>query len=391
MYKVLWIDDQYKDAEMIQFAIEADNEGLILEGYPSFEEGFDALEKKLEHFDVILLDGLFFEKKGQEVGTEDESGIGMAIAKINELKSRKVFPWFVLSGKDKFTKGENSLLKANKANCFDKTNPADVVKLFEEMKSAACQQPEAQLKHKYADLLEICSDELLGAEHFSRLFTLIKHVENVEKLTNTEDMLNPIRKIIERMFTRMADRGIIPEAIISNKGWINGSSLFLANKHTDYAHLAEITPPLVSENVHRLLNIIQDASHGEGELKLKVDQYLKTAQSDFLFRSSVYLLFDLLLWFKEFMKSNLDKGINETRWKCKVSNGDWITGKVTRIAENGWGTFQPDNGHVTVSIPPQMVIDKRLNETDSIKIIAEPSPDGKKTFIKQLVMNHDQR
>jgi len=384
MYKVLWIDDQYKDAEMIQFAIEADNEGLILEGYPSFEEGFDALEKKLVHFDVILLDGLFFEKKGQEDGTEDESGIGMAIAKINELKSRKVFPWFVLSGKDKFTKGENSLLKANKANCFDKTNPADVVKLFEEMKLAASQQPEAQLKHKYADLLEICSDELLGAEHFSRFFTLIKHIENVEKLSNTEDMLNPIRKIIERLFIRMADRGIIPEAIISNKGWINGSSLFLANKHTDYEHLAEIIPPLVSENVYRLLNIIQDASHGEGELKLKVDQYLKTAQSDFLYRSSVYLLFDLLLWFKEFMENNLDKDTNKASWKSMVSNGDWITGTVTRIADNGWGTFQPDNAHATVSIPPKMVTDNRLNETDSIKIIAEPSPDGTKTFIRAI-------
>ena len=168
MYKVLWIDDQYKDAEMIQFAIEADNQGLILEGYPSFEEGFDALEKKLEHFDVILSDGLFFEKKGQEVGTEDESGIGMEIAKINELKSRKVFPWFVLSGKDKFTKGENSLLKANTAKCFDKTNPTEVVNLFEGMKSAASQQPDAQLKHKYADLLETCSGKLHGAEHFSR-------------------------------------------------------------------------------------------------------------------------------------------------------------------------------------------------------------------------------
>lgn len=384
MYKVLWIDDQYKDDEMIQFAIEADNEGLILEGYPSFEEGFEALERKLEHFDVILLDGLFFEKKGQEVGTEDESGIGMEIAKINELKSRKVFPWFVLSGKDKFTKGENSLLKANKAKCFDKTNPTDVVNLFEVMKSAASQQPDAQLKHKYADLLETCSGKLLGAEHFSRLFSLIKHIENIEKLTNTEDMLNPIRKIIERMFILMADRGIIPEAIISNKGWINGSSLFLANKHSDYEHLSEITPPLVSENIHRLLNIIQDASHGEGELKLKVDQYLKTAQSDFLYRSSVYLLFDLLLWFKEFMENNLDKDTNKARWKSKVSNGDWIIGTVTRIADNGWGTFQPDNAHATVSIPPKMVTDNRLNETDSIKIIAMSSPDGTKTFIKAI-------
>jgi len=384
MYKALWIDDQYNDAEMIQFAIEADNEGLLLEGYPSFEEGFEVLERNLEHFDIILLDGLFFEKKGQEAGTEDESGIGMAIAKINELKSRKVFPWFVLSGKDKFTKGENSLLKANKAKCFDKTNPSDVVKLFEEMKLAASQQPDAQLKHKYTYLSKTCSDQLLGPEHFSRLFALIKHIENVEKLANTEDMLNPIRKIIERMFKRMAEKGIIPEAIISNKGWINGSSLFLANKHSDYEHLSEITPPIVSENIYRLLNIIQDASHGDGELKLKVDQYLKTAQSDFLYRSCVFLLLDLLLWFKEFVENNGDKDTNKARWKSKVSNSDWITGTVTRIAENGWGTFQPDNAHATISIPPKMVSDNGLHETDSIKVIAEPSPDGTKTFIKAI-------
>ncbi|MCO6461111.1 MAG: hypothetical protein J5I59_06885 [Saprospiraceae bacterium] len=384
MFKVLWIDDQYKDAEMIQFAIEADNEGLLLEGYPSFEEGFESLERKLEHFDVILLDGLFFEKKGQEAGTEDESGIGMAIARINELKSKKVFPWFVLSGKDKFTKGENSLLKANKARCFDKTNPSDVVRLFEEMKAAASQQPDAQLKHKYPQLLETCSDQLLGTEHFSRLFALIKHIENVEKLANTEDMLNPIRKIIERIFRRMAEQGIIPETILANKGWINGSSLFLANKHSDYEHLSEIIPPVVSENIHRLLNIIQDASHGEGELKLKVDQYLKSAQSDYLYRSCVYLLFDLLLWFKEFMKNNPDKESNKVCWKSKVSNGDWITGTVSRVAENGWGTFQPDNAHATISIPPKMVSDNHLNENDSIKIMAEPSPDGTKTFIKAI-------
>jgi len=148
MYRVLWIDDQYQDESMIQFAIEAENEDLLLDGYSSFEEGFEALERNLEHYDVILLDGLFFEKKGQEAGTEDESGIGMAIKKIYELKSRKVFPWFVLSGKDKFTKGENTLLKANKANCYDKTKPSDVVKLFEEMKLAASQQPDAQLKYK---------------------------------------------------------------------------------------------------------------------------------------------------------------------------------------------------------------------------------------------------
>lgn len=381
MYNVLWIDDQYNDEEMIHFSIEAENEGLILNGYPSFEEGFTALERNLEHFDVILLDGLFFEKKGQVAGTEDEIGIGRAIAKINELKTKKVFPWFVLSGKDTFTKGENSLLKANRAMCFDKTNPTDVVKLLEQMQLAAINQPDANLKHKYANLLATCSAKYIGSEQFTRVFALIKHIENTEKLANTEDMLNPIRKIIERIFTRMAEIGVIPKTIISNKGWINGSSLFLANKHPDYIHLEEITPPLISENIHRLLNIIQDASHGEGELKLKVDHYLKTANSDYLFRSCIFLLFDLLLWFKDYIEINTDEGINKTRWKSKM---DWITGKVIRIAENGWGTFQPENDHAPVSIPPKMVSDNQLNETELIKIIAEPSPDGNKFHIKAI-------
>lgn len=384
MYKVLWIDDQYKDAEMIQFAIEADNEGLILEGYPSFEEGFEALERNLENFDVILLDGLFFEKKGQEAGTEDESGIGLAIAKINELKNKKVFPWFVLSGKDKFTKGENSLLKANKALCLDKTNPSDVVRLFDEMKSAASQQPDAQLKHKYRDLTDLCTDNLLGSAQFPRLFTLIRHIENLEKLSNTEDMLNPIRKIIERMFTRMSEMGIIPEAITANKGWINGSSLFLSNKHSDYEHVCEFIQPVVGENFFRLLNITHDASHVDGNLKLWVDQYLISAKSDYLYKSCVFLLFDLLLWFKDFITTNNDIEVNKSRWKNKLNNDDWIKGTVTRIAENGWGTFQPVNASSTISIPPKMVKDNSLNETDSIKAITEPSPDGTKTFIKAI-------
>lgn len=384
MYKVLWIDDQYKDAEMIQFAIEADNEDIMLDGYPSFEEGFNALEKNLEQYDIILLDGLFFEKKGQEIGTEDESGIGMAIAKINELKSRKVFPWFVLSGKDKFTKNENSFLKANKAKCFDKTNPLDVVRLFEEMKVAANQQPNVQLKHKYKDLLEVCSESLLGSANYSRLFSLIRHIENVERLSNTEDMLIPIRKIIERIFTRLGEVGTIPNAILSSKGWINGSSLFLSNKHSDYEHQSEVIPPLIGENIYRILNIIQDASHGDGELKLRVDQYLNSAQSDYLYRSCVYLLFDLILWFKDYMNINIDKELNKSRWKSKLICGDWIKGSVTRIAENGWGTFQPDNNSVKISIPPKMVCDNSLSENDHIKVTTEPSPDGTKTFIKAI-------
>lgn len=338
MYRVLWVDDQHKDAGMIQFVIEAKNNGLILESYSSFEEGFDALERKIEHFDAILLDGLFFEKKGQESGTEDESGIGMAIAKINELKSRKIFPWFVLSGKDKFTKGENSLLKANKANCFDKTNPTDVVKLFEEMKTAARQQPEAQLKDRYHELLEICSDKIIGQAHFSRLFKLVKYVENGTKVEGGEDVLNAVRKIVEGLFNVLAQKQIIPNELVGEKGWINGSSLFLSDKHNDYVIQTEIIPPLVAFNIHRLLDIIQDGSHAYGELKYKVDKYMRDSQSDYFFRSTVFLSFDLLIWFKQFIENNTDKDTNKARWSKKnnVLIQEIFTGELRQDSEGNY-------------------------------------------------------
>jgi CheY-like chemotaxis protein len=62
-YKILWVDDQYNDKEMIQFILEAEGEGLILEGYASFEEAFAVLTKDLKRFDAILLDGMFLKKK----------------------------------------------------------------------------------------------------------------------------------------------------------------------------------------------------------------------------------------------------------------------------------------------------------------------------------------
>ena len=384
MYKILWIDDQHRDEEMIQFIIDADNEGLKLEGYSSAEEGFEVLESNLERFDAILLDGLFFEKKDQDAGTEDESGIGLAIAKINELKSKKVFQWFVLSGKDQFTKSKNSLLTANKVRCYDKTNPTDVVELFLQLKSAAENQADTQLRHKYSQVLELCNDPYLGNNQFGRLFNLIKVIENVEPLQNTGDMLNPLRKILEGVFTRMSKLGIIPDQIVSNNGWINGSSLFLSNRHNDYECLVEIVPPLIAENLHRLLNITQDASHSEGTLKLKVNDYLKDKKNDYLYRSCIYLLFDLLSWFKTFADIHTDIVQNKALWRKK--EGDWIFGIVTKIQPNGYGTFTQDNSTQTLGIKPDLVKQHLLLGGERVKVTTKLSSDGNKTHIKELSM-----
>ena len=390
MYKVLWIDDQHQDDEMIQFLIEAENNGLILEGYASFEEGFEILERNIEQFDVILLDGLFYEKKDQAKGTENVYGLGESINKINELKRKKVFPWFVLSGKDKFTKGDNDLLKANKVRCYDKTNPSDVEELLKTMRNAAKEQTEAELKYKYSDLLEVASDSFLGSDKFSRLFSLIKQVENKETINRTEDMLTPLRKFIENIFDKLSEIGIIPKAVIADIKKSKMSSLFLANKHSEYEHHEEFIPLLISENIHRLLNITNDGSHDYNDSQFKVDSYMKNKGDDNLYRSSVYLLFDILLWFKEFYKNNQDLELNKLKWRTKTisiesdSADNWISGTLIRIAENGFGTFKPDSGNYELSILPKDVNRYELKLDDKIEVTTKPSPDGEKTFIDKI-------
>ena len=82
MYKVLWIDDDCKEDDMGYFIEEAEEKGFILDGYESYEEAFDILEKNIDKYDIILLDGLFHEKKGQEKGTEGITAIGSQLIEL---------------------------------------------------------------------------------------------------------------------------------------------------------------------------------------------------------------------------------------------------------------------------------------------------------------------
>lgn len=379
MNKVLWLEDE--SDKMDAFFDLAYQKNIELIQVNTFEEfKTEILCNSKFYFDAIILDALGLIDNIQE--KPSLQALHASINFINQHKSQEVIPYFILSGYLGNDEYNNVCEMLGSENIYFKTK--DEKKLLQDVTYSVENKPDTQLKHKYSKVLELCSEEYLGQAQFPRLFTLIRHIENMEKLSNTEDMLNPIRKIIERMFTRLSEKGIIPEGIMNNKGWINGSSLFLSQKHSDYEYLCEIVPPLISENIHRLLNIIQDASHGDGELRLKVDLYLKSTQSDYFYRSCVLLLFDLLLWFKDFMNTNFDLTANKSRWKSKLSNGDWIKGTLTQINSKGWGTFQPDSTSITIDIPAYMVSDHGLTEDEEIKIITEPSPDGTKTFIKAI-------
>ncbi len=348
MIEVLWIDDQHKEEEMIQLIIDAENAGIRLNGYTSYEEGFEVLEKDLERFDCILLDGMFFKKKNQEKGTEDTSGIGAAVQHINKLTSKKIFPWFVLSGKDKFTSGTNEFLEINEVACYDKTNPEDVDRLFEDISNASKSLQTFQIRKKYEDVLEVCNDVFLGEAQFPRIFNILKCIEANESI---DSHFNGIRMVIERMFERMGVSGLVPDTLVK-EGSLNRISLFLSGKHNQFKFNEEYIHPLFAENVFRLLNIIQDGSHDKDNLSLRVHDYLRNKSSRYFQLSVAFLFLDVLTGFLTLVREHPTRENNLGLW---TSLEAFNAAEIINMADNGFITLKDLSSAEEISFPDWIV------------------------------------
>ena len=393
-YNILWVDDQHDDEEMVQFIVYAENEGIILEGFASFEEAFEKLEDKLEEFDAILLDGMFFEKKDQLTGTEDEVGIGMAIAKINELKSKKVFPWFVLSGKDQFTKSKNSIIAANKKRCFDKTNPKDVVELFQLIKIEVTQQPDFQIRHEYQKVFDVCTDKYIGEAAKKPLLQILKSIKNPLNSFEDELYFTQIRIILESMFRAANKLGLLHDKCLE-RGKVNlsDSSLFLSGeqtKHLDVSCKRRHFNKIISDSVKSLLFITGAASHTiDPEIKnnINLEEYRKTINTPYLLYSLTFQLTDILIWFKKYADENPDKEKNKSLWvNLEEAIGDWQEGIVISLSTTkGFAFFKPTCGTSNAYIHPTIVSDNALAENDHVTAIIEEFEDNRTKEIKKKV------
>ena len=393
MYKVLWIDDDCKEDDMGYFIEEAEEKGFILDGYESYEEAFDILEKNIDKYDIILLDGLFHEKKGQEKGTEGITAIGKSINRISELKSRKVFPWFVFSGQEKFTNDDYYILEQNGIRCYDKKYPPHREELFRDMKAAADDLPNVQIRHNYKRVFQVCTGEYVSELVGQSLLNLLK----IEDAHVSANHFTAIRINVEHIFVAFNKFKLLPDEFVKYKVKLNPSSVFLSGYQNDkvsdlnkmYIHNEEThLPRQIANCLKFILEVVQPGAHIS-----HVRDHVQKVQTPYLFKSTLYQLMDLLVWFKIYIDSNPKTNNWEKREAtCQTSEdathdyneNNWILGEVARIGVDGWGTFRPLNTSDAITIIPQMLLDNELELGDYIKVITEPSPDGSKLHIKAI-------
>lgn len=329
MIKVLWLEDEINKIEA--FLDRTQINGIEITHRGTANNFIAELNSNADMYDGVILDVMGVLDSLDE--KPSSRAFKAAYEAVLALRPKKYFPLFVLSAQ--LTKDENQGLKEYIGESHIYVKSKDEERLIENIKKSVVELPDYIFRKKYANVLSVFKDKHLGEKHYDRIFKLIKWIESSKDIDDTEDELTKIRKILEAIFHSLSKHGLVPSEITSAKGWLNGTSLFLSNKHYRYIQLQPYIHPTVSDSIFRLLNIIQDGSHVEGELKLRVDEHIQLNQCDYLFKSCTLLLFDIIIWYKKICQSFPDVATNKTLWKVmeqmaltQDSSGNYHCGDV---------------------------------------------------------------
>ena len=379
-YNVLWIEDEPEKQEA--FVEDAFLEGIQVFQFSTNKLGMEELIRDIDAYDAVILDAKGFEESIDEVAKL--SGLMNSISTLKSLSKR--IPYFIYSGY--LDKDENANVRELLSNEEIFTKGKDTQRLFDRIKEEADKQLDTQIKHEFARVFEVTNEKYLGAQAFASLLGLLNQVKELKDFETSIDYFSPIRKLIETSFDKLVEYKLIPEEI--HKDGINPTVKFICNNknNSDFTTTIDYMHPTMAYYLDNLVYTLQDSQHLKEGLKLKVDHYVSEIKSPYFFKSLVFQLLDYLIWFKSFIDNYEAKNKEEPIWTKIESttneNSEWIKGTVIKIAENGWGTFLPDNSSITISIHPNEVTRLSLIEGDVIKVKTKPSPDGTKTFIKEI-------
>ncbi|MFT4757076.1 MAG: hypothetical protein ACI91R_001726 [Vicingaceae bacterium] len=345
-YNILWIDDEHEG--MSGFKGDAKFNNIQLIPFKSLNDGITELKKNYPIYDGVLLDAKFFENENDVRGSEDTDNVHRAKEEL--LLLPKKFEVFVLTGQAEAYE-DKTFNKAFK-NVYKKGIDEDIEQLFIDIKQAADRQIDTQIRHKYQRVFEVCTDKYIGGDASSTLLSLLKSLEDNDNNLDSNDKLNTIRKIVEKLFVALNRIGILPDELTGN---INGSSKFLAGADPSYYLNEEIADKTTAYLLRSILTVTQDGSHIGSSSSLGVNNHIVQRATPYLFSSVLFQLLDVLLWFKEFADKHQDIEKNKLLATLnQMGNFSIYEGEIAQDSNNNYYCgehllnyrFVSDNYHV---------------------------------------------
>jgi hypothetical protein len=366
LINVLWIDDEHE--KLTGILGRARRNGIRLVPFKSLV-GLEELEKSYAMYDGILLDAKFFKSEDDEAGTEDTSNVHRAKERI--LKLPKQFDIFILTGQ------AEAFNDATFNKVFDKVykkgSDQEMDRLFSDLRESAQSQVDAQLRFEYKSVFDLCTPLYLGTHVGVEILALLK----VTDTTNMPGHFNAMRKIVEDLFLAFNNHRLLPDEFVKPTVSLNPSQRFLAGlkqgEHTDarlskYTHNQETQlPSTISSGLKNLLHVVQAGAH-----RSEVDEHVRKMNNLFLFKSMLFQLLDILVWFK----MHIDSKPKVENWQIAENTLDqtsknevFISGTVIQRERNaftGIAFFKPDNGGENAIIPNWIVDEFKLTDDDKV-------------------------
>lgn len=270
-YNILWIDDEYeKLSDTMELA-------EVLHGFQITKcrfakEGMRIFEQNLEKWSAVILDAKVLMESLDEVA--DLKGLRYSRDRINELKSKRYVPMFVLTGAPDVISNELFEMMVDKYY----TKGDDEEQLFADVKRAADNQIETQIRAKYADALSVFP------EIEQELIQILRALE--EDDTKNSSTLNNIRKMLEFLASTFYQRGLIEKQF-------TGSNLAECSRDLGSSELRDIVPGYIQRSFHLCCDLSNEGSHRE-----KFDQRIKIGEAPYAVKSTIYCLLNILQWCK---------------------------------------------------------------------------------------------
>lgn len=369
-YNVIWFDDEFLTLDIIKE--NALLNGVILHGFSNSKEGISELERNIINYDAAIVDGKFLKDPNQEKDTIDDSALFDVAITLEKYSTTKVLPWFILSGQPSFTKEKNRYADGFKNNVvYDKLNEEHQAKLWEDLKEAANQQKDTQIRHKYQRVFDICSEKYIGVNANKHLLSVLKKENSENAFSDPELYFNPLRKIVDDLFIACNKIGLLPDVFVKPNVALNESSKFLSGGiERSYKCEVATLPKVVSDNLHNILAVCQPASH-----RAEIDTFIKQVNSPYLLFSITYQLLDVLLWFKDYVDSH--GNIESNKANIKAVDSGFDTNIVIGIVEKDFNrNFHCDE----IILTYKLINDMGFKEGDKIKILKTALNTNEKTM-----------
>ncbi|MBQ7819381.1 MAG: hypothetical protein IJ341_06745 [Bacteroidales bacterium] len=244
-------------------------------------------------FNIVWVDAVVTDANINLYEENDYDGLKNMTFQIEHYNQKRIIPFLLYSGRDNIKDVVDKIfLEYFEGRQFKKQD--GIEPLINAIKESVLHinSKEFRIQNKYKAELEAAS--LIDGNQES-LFNALLY-EYSDDWKNSEDYFNPMRKIIESIFSECKKLKIIP-----NIEGLGAISRFLGKGEEEkYITIEgqEIMPKPLARSLWFFLDITQEGSHKKEDLTLGVEKYVRDTKNINLFRSILYIAMDMCLWFK---------------------------------------------------------------------------------------------